>query len=119
MSRKTAALLISGSLALAGCATDQTAAPPGDDPTGADAETVVDVIDFAFEPDAVTVPVGTSVEWAYREGSSRHTVTFDDGQASGDLEPGDAYTRTFDEAGAYPYACFFHPDMTGTVTVSE
>lgn len=115
MSYTTAALLISGSLALAGCASDQEAASPADEQAPA-----VDVVDFAFEPEEISVPVGTTVEWTYTEdGSSRHTVTFDDGEASGDLDPGDTYTRTFDAPGAYPYVCFYHPNMTGTVTVTE
>lgn len=120
MGPQTAALLTAASIALAGCATDRTADDQtADGQTGADAGQVVDVVDFAFEPDDVTVPVGTTVEWTYTDGSSKHTVTFDDGEESGDLESGDTYARTFDEAGAYAYVCFYHPHMTGAVTVAE
>lgn len=116
MRSKAAALLITGSLVLAGCASDgdEDAAPPADGQG-----TAVSVVDFAFEPEEISVSPGTTVEWSYTEGSSRHTVTFDDGEESDELEPGDTYARTFDEPGAYPYVCFFHPRMTGTVTVAE
>src|SRR5687768_8704241 len=38
----------------------------------------VQVVDFAFEPAAVTVPAGTTVTWT-NTGSRPHTVTADDG----------------------------------------
>lgn len=118
MNPKTAALLIAGSLALAGCASDQEAAPE-DAPPADEQGAAVDVVDFAFEPAETAVSPGTTVEWTFTEGNSRHTVTFDDGEESDELLPGDTYTRTFDEPGAYSYVCFFHPRMTGTVTVAE
>jgi len=119
MKTKITALLVVGSLGLAACGTDEQPASPADEPASdASADAAVDVVDFAFEPEQTEVSVGTTVEWSYEEGSSQHTVTFDDGEESGDLEPGDAYTRTFDEPGEHPYVCFFHPSMTGTVTVT-
>jgi plastocyanin len=88
---------------------------PGEE---AAAETVIDIVDFTFEPETLEVANGTTVEWVQQD-SSRHTVDFDDGEKSGDLEEGDTYRRTFDEAGTYDYVCFFHPRMTASVTVTE
>lgn len=78
----------------------------------------VRIVDFTFEPGNITVPVGTTVVWTQLD-QSTHTVDFDDGEKSGDMAKGDTYKRTFDEPGKYPYVCFYHPRMTGTVTVTE
>ncbi|MPY80446.1 MAG: hypothetical protein GEV04_18705 [Actinophytocola sp.] len=77
----------------------------------------VQIVDFTFEPGDITVPVGTTVVWVQQDDST-HTVDFDDGTQSGDMAKGDTYKRTFDEPGKYPYVCFYHPRMTGTVTVN-
>jgi plastocyanin len=121
-----AAVLIAG--CTGGTATDdagsspesESTAPadPGSDGEGDEAAAVVDIVDFTFEPNTLEVPTGTTVEWAQQD-SSRHTVDFEDGEESGDLEEGDTYRRTFSEAGTYDYVCFFHPRMTATVTVTE
>ncbi|MDV6011381.1 cupredoxin domain-containing protein [Haloechinothrix sp. LS1_15] len=92
--------------------TDEPASPPPDG-----AEETVEIVDFQFEADDLAVPVGTTVTWIQRD-ESLHTVDFDDGEESGDLEAGESYSRTFDEPGEYPYDCFYHPRMTATVTVT-
>jgi hypothetical protein len=35
------------------------------------------------------------------------------------MDFGDAYTATFDEAGIYPFACSYHPGMTGAIVVGD
>lgn len=37
-------------------------------------ETAVSIVDFAFEPAELTIPVGTTVVWT-NEGDQSHTVT--------------------------------------------
>jgi YVTN family beta-propeller protein len=77
----------------------------------------VSIAGFAFGPQTVTVKIGERVTWTNNDGAA-HTVTFKDGSTSSkSLSPGDAFTRTFDRAGTYAYACSFHPYMTGTVIV--
>lgn len=36
-----------------------------------------------------------------------------------DLNQGDAFTATFDQPGVYPYACWYHPGMTGAIVVGD
>ena len=36
-----------------------------------------------------------------------------------DLNQGDTFTATFEEAGVYPYACWYHPGMTGAIVVGS
>lgn len=79
----------------------------------------VDVVDFAFEPGTLTVPVGTTVTWTNR-GERPHTITADDGSFdSGRLDPGEEFSFTFDTAGSFTYFCGFHPDMQGEIVVTD
>ena len=78
----------------------------------------VDVVDFAFDASEISVPIGTTVTWTNR-GERPHTVTAEDGSFdSGRLDPGEEFSVTFDQAGAFAYFCGFHPDMQGQVTVT-
>jgi plastocyanin len=77
----------------------------------------VDIVDFAFVPDLIIVPLGTTVRWT-NVGDVDHTVTSDTALFdSGTLQPGDSFQRTFDALGSYGYFCTIHPSMTGTVIV--
>lgn len=80
--------------------------------------TPVDIRDFAFQPADVTIAAGSEVVWTNRD-SSGHTVTADDGSFnSGRLTQGQPFAQPFATAGTFAYHCAFHPDMTGTVTVT-
>lgn len=81
----------------------------------------VSIVDFAFNPKTIAVPVGTTVRWT-NNGSAPHTVTstsspkaFD----SGTLNPGESFEFTFKTAGQFPYRCAIHPSMTGMVIVEQ
>ncbi|MCX8103260.1 MAG: cupredoxin domain-containing protein [Candidatus Bipolaricaulota bacterium] len=81
----------------------------------------VSIVDNAFSPKTVTVPVGTTVRWT-NNGSLPHTVTstsnprvFD----SGTLDPGSSFEFTFKTPGQFPYRCSIHPAMTGMVIVEQ
>lgn len=76
---------------------------------------------MAFNPAAITVKKGTTVTWTNEDPVS-HTVTETDGQDgpnSATLSKGHTYTFTYDTAGTFKYHCSIHPDMTGTVTVTD
>jgi len=78
----------------------------------------VRIVDFAFEPATLTVPVGTTVIW--RNTGVQHTVLTLTGSvriASDVLEGGDAFSFTFAQSGTFPYVCGLHPDMEGTIVV--
>ncbi|MBA3471276.1 MAG: cupredoxin domain-containing protein [Herpetosiphonaceae bacterium] len=79
------------------------------------------IVDFSFEPAAISVGVGDSVTWT-NTGSAPHTVssqsdveTFD----SGTLGSGGTFTYTFNKTGSFDFQCNVHPRMVGTVTVSS
>ncbi len=75
----------------------------------------IDIIDLDFDPRLVTVTAGTAITWT-NVGELPHTVTGDFGD-SGFLEPGGAYSTTFNEEGTFDYLCTIHPTMIGTVVV--
>jgi plastocyanin len=92
-----------------------TSVPGG---TPASSANTVDIQNFAFSPDTLSVPAGTTVTWTNLD-STAHTVTADNGAFnSDDLPTGQTYSFTFNTPGTYAYHCSIHPYMTGTVTVT-
>jgi plastocyanin len=91
------------------------AAPSGGAPRAAK----VEIADFAYDPDPVTVQAGGKVTWLNQD-SAPHTATAEDASFdTGTLEEGKLQSETFKEAGTYEYICQIHPDMHGTVEVVE
>ncbi len=79
--------------------------------------TTVDIANFAFSPDTLTVPVGTKVTFQ-NDDSVTHTATDDSGEFdSGNIAYGTSYTHTFATAGTFRYHCAIHSRMTGTIKV--
>jgi plastocyanin len=92
------------------------AAPPSGEAVRA---AKVEIADFAYDPDPVTVQVGGKVIWLNQD-SAPHTATAEDGSFdTGTLEEGKLKSETFKQAGTYEYICQIHPDMHGTVEVIE
>ena len=112
------ALVLSALLSVAcssgGTSTDSGAQASGDGAGGGGPSIIVN--DFSFVEETTEAKVGEEVTWTVAEGSSPHTVKFDD-EESKELAPGDTYTRTFNSAGEQKFVCGIHPGMSGTVTV--
>jgi len=87
-------------------------------PAAASGEVMVEIADFAFGPDTVTIPVGGSITWTNND-SAPHTATAMDREVlqSGTLNQGDSFTQVFDTPGTYEYFCEFHPNMSGAIVV--
>lgn len=112
------------------------AVSPAASPTGAAgmSATVDMADDLKFTPEHVTIKKGGTITWRDTSGII-HTVTDDPTMAvdpananlptgaepwdSGNIEPGQTYSRTFDVAGDYTYFCIPHETagMVGTITV--
>lgn len=85
--------------------------------TSSPQEANIDLKDFAFSPDSVTVKKGTKVTWTQRD-SAGHTVTSYEGIFDSPiLAKGETWSYTFDNVGAYKYYCAPHPRMEGTIIV--
>ena len=96
------------------------AAEPSD---SAGTEETVRLSQFAFDPEELTIAVGTTVRFVNAD-SAAHTVTegtdgtaVDDPIIDEELEQGGATSYTFDEAGTYDITCKIHPSMQLTITV--
>ncbi len=75
------------------------------------------VVDFAFNPAAVDVVAGTTVNWV-NGGAALHTITASDGSFDSGLVPaGGRFARRFSTPGTYLYICALHPSMAGVVRV--
>lgn len=78
----------------------------------------VEIRDFAFAPNVIVIPVGTTVRWT-NNGAVDHTVTSNTSVfGSGTLGPGASFEYRFDVPGTYAYHCAFHSNLTGTVIVA-
>jgi len=66
----------------------------------------------------LTITSGTTVTWTNSD-TTKHTVTADDASFnSGDITPGNSYTRTFSSQGTISYHCIYHSMMKGTLNVN-
>ncbi len=86
----------------------------------------VSVVDFAFQPQTVTVNVGDSVTWTLSGTAlASHTTTsgtgcLPDGSWDSGVLGSQPFQVVFTRSGTYPYFCSFHCaiGMTGTVIVN-
>lgn len=82
------------------------------------ASTQVEIRNFAFAPNTMTVAAGTRVVWTNRD-EEPHVVTSAGKQfaSSPALDTSDTYAVTFSRPGTYAYYCSIHPMMVGTIIV--
>ena len=97
-------VLISGCYQGPGTGTPNATSQPG-------AQYTVEIRDFTFAPDTLTVPSGTTVTWVNRDSAPHTATSTTDAFDSGRLEQGQTYSYTFDEAGTFEYSCTVHPSM--------
>jgi len=85
--------------------------------TAASAQTTVKIVDFEYEPKAVTVKAGSRITWE-NEDATNHTVSFKKGPGDiGNVDPRKKLKAGFDTPGRLAYVCQYHPNMKGTVVV--
>jgi plastocyanin/uncharacterized membrane protein YozB (DUF420 family) len=78
----------------------------------------VSMQNFAFNPNSLTIEVGTEVTWINNE-PAPHTVTFDDGSVdSGEMLQGDRFSHTFTEVGEYALHCDYHGGPGGGMAMT-
>ena len=77
----------------------------------------VEIANFAYNPDPITIEEGGKVIWK-NEDSVPHTATAEDGSFdTGTIGEGKIKSETFKQAGTYKYVCSIHPQMHGTIEV--
>jgi len=78
----------------------------------------VELKDACFTPSILRVDPGDSVSFVNLDDIT-HNVGGNQWGNFEDLYQGDGFAATFDEAGIYPYACSYHPGMTGAIVVGS
>ena len=101
----TAGLMLSATAAL-------TRAAPAPTPVS------VEIANFTFKAQVLTVKPGTTVTWTNGD-DIPHTIVSKDGLfKSKVLDSGDRFSFTFAKTGQFGYFCSIHPHMTGTIVVT-
>jgi plastocyanin len=77
----------------------------------------VNIDQFAFAPQSITVKAGTTVNWT-NEDDVPHTVASSSKLfKSKALDTKDKFSFTFTTPGTYEYFCSLHPHMTAAIVV--
>ncbi len=71
-----------------------------------------------FSPGTITIPAGTVVTWKNSDVIQHSSTSLTGVWNSGNLNPGQTYSRTFSTPGTFNYQCQIHGAiMSGTVIV--
>ena len=83
-------------------------------------ETKIEIKDFAFNPQNITVKSGEKITWINRD-EEPHTVVSVEKQfkKSTALDTDQEFTVVAGSPGTYSYFCSVHPKMTGTIVVQK
>lgn len=87
--------------------------------------TQVTIKNRAYSPAKVTIKKGTTVTWTNEDSMGHNVVTANAATGGGLpttaqlLAKGEKFSHTFTEVGTFNYSCTPHPDMKGTVEVTE
>lgn len=85
----------------------------------------VDMVNFVYQPETITVAAGASVTWINKDNGPRHSATAADNSFdTGLFGAGEEASLTFNTPGTYIYYCTLHgsPDgsgMAATIVVTE
>jgi plastocyanin len=101
-------------LAGMGCHSGATQA----DETGKDGATVR-IIDTCFTASITKVDPGTTVTFVNDDVGVTHNVGGQEWGHFDDMTKGDAFSARFADPGVYPFACSYHPGMTGAIVVGD
>jgi plastocyanin len=85
------------------------------DATG-QADATIEMVDACFTATVTTVDPGAPVTFVNMD-EFVHNVGGNQWGHFDDLHEGDSFRVSFDEAGTYPFACSYHPGMTGAIVV--
>ena len=75
---------------------------------------------LAYDPDVIKVVIGVNNTVVWRNNDNvAHTATGSNFTAftTGNINPGESGSYTFNVTGTFPYHCVYHPNMAGTVIV--
>lgn len=82
--------------------------------------TTIELLNFCITPTVLRIQPGETVTFVNRD-ETRHVIS-SAGYAWGSdgyMRHDEAFTATFSKNGAYPFQCYLHPGMAGTVIVGD
>ena len=88
--------------------------------TGNARENKIEIKDFAFNPQNITVKSGEKITWINRD-EEPHTIVSVGKKfpKSSALDTDQEFSITVSAPGTYEYFCSVHPKMTGTIVVEK
>ena len=101
-------LLVLGVVAVSGCTSSEETK-----------EDKVIIQNGAFIPGTLFVSVGTTVTWVNKNPDPQDIISDTGIFDSGSLLNGQSFNYTFNETGSYHYHSTIHPNMKGTIVVSN
>jgi plastocyanin len=78
----------------------------------------VDMVKACFTPSILQIDPGTEVTFTNKDPIAHNVSAYGWGELD-NMAHGDSFTATFREEGIYPFACSYHPAMTGAVVVGD
>ena len=116
--KKTAALL--SAIAFLNLSLFAIAGEMKNDDSTSSKQSRIEIKDFAFNPQTITVKSGEKVTWINRD-EEPHTIVSVGKQfkKSTALDTDQEFTITVGAPGTYDYFCSVHPKMTGTIVVEK
>jgi plastocyanin len=88
--------------------------------TSGDKKNTIEIKDFAFNPQTLTVKSGEKITWINRDDEPHTVVSVGKKfQKSSALDTDQEFTITTGAPGTYEYFCSVHPKMTGTIVVEK
>ena len=80
----------------------------------------IEIKDFAFNPQKITVKSGEKITWINRDGEPHTVVSVGKKfQKSSALDTDQEFSIIAGAPGTYEYFCSVHPKMTGTIVVQK
>lgn len=80
----------------------------------------IEIKDFAFDPQKITVKSGEKITWINRDGEPHTVVSVGKKfQRSSGLDTDQEFSIIAGAPGTYEYFCSVHPKMTGTIVVKK
>jgi plastocyanin len=107
------AALTLAALALFAAGKGMPATAPESQPAGKQ----VNIDNFSFTPETLTVPVGTPVTGVNHDDIPHTVVSTEKGFKSPVLDTDERFSYTFTAPGTYNFHCSIHPKMVGKIVV--
>jgi len=99
--------------------TEQAEQDTGGGATPAEGTVEVQMKDFQFLPASIDVKVGQKISWRNEDTAEHDATSEKSGLETELIGQGETIDFTPEKAGTIEYVCSIHPNMTGTINVTD